>query len=218
MVSPSIHLHQFIKIEEGDLFGIIDLVGSLFKIDKRIDKWFESKDSLRRIMSCLAISEAETMTLSLEDLYKMEQEWPLQFDEMFNNGKKRLIKALHLRKKIIRMSYDADKNQSMCESSNVNSFSFARINTEMKSKNEKMNKVNKLLCLQELDEQDSDDFTSNYDSASSAGSEESIKVNCLEYKKDYTLLKVLKSDGEHKDQHVQADTHVGELLKKIKQN
>ena len=73
---PSIHWHQFVKINEGDSFGFSDFIGSLAKMKKGIDNWYESRGHMRRIFSALSITESETMSLSLDNLYRIEQEYP----------------------------------------------------------------------------------------------------------------------------------------------
>ena len=68
-VLPSYGYTQYITIENGDHFGIIDIMGSSKNDDFDIDEWYLNKNKLIRQFSVQATSDCEELTLDIAYLY-----------------------------------------------------------------------------------------------------------------------------------------------------
>lgn len=80
----------YLKIGVGDHFGAIDIIGS--SIEKfELDKFIEHKNLLKRQFTVAAMAEnVETLTLSLQDIHRMKQEFYEQYEELFQQASIRL--------------------------------------------------------------------------------------------------------------------------------
>ena len=80
----------YLKIGIGDHFGAIDIIGS--SIEKfELDKFIEHKNLLKRQFTVAAMTEnVETLTLSLQDIHRMKQEFYEQYEELFQQASIRL--------------------------------------------------------------------------------------------------------------------------------
>lgn len=90
---------SFIDISEGEHFGEIDLLP--FKDDKGELKKKEASDdqALRRLFSVQAKSFSRILCLKVEDLERIEQEYPECYTELFKNSLNRLRTTYELRLK-----------------------------------------------------------------------------------------------------------------------
>jgi CRP-like cAMP-binding protein len=72
---PSFKSTPYVKINSGNRFGVMDIVGccQLDNIETR--KWFTHKSNLKRLFSIQAIEESETLALNLDGLFHMMEEF-----------------------------------------------------------------------------------------------------------------------------------------------
>ena len=71
-VLPSFNNVSYINIGQGDLFGIIDILGSCFEDGElNLDDWMMRKNQLFRQFTVMSKSDTETLTLTINDLTKM---------------------------------------------------------------------------------------------------------------------------------------------------
>lgn len=60
----------YIKIDEGDQFGAIDIISSSDG-DFKVLKWMEQRSKILRRFTVMAFSTSETLTMNVEDLSKL---------------------------------------------------------------------------------------------------------------------------------------------------
>jgi hypothetical protein len=54
-VLPIVENYPYIRVENGDHFGIIDIIGTQLESDRgRLENWFENKSNLKRFFSIQA--------------------------------------------------------------------------------------------------------------------------------------------------------------------
>jgi len=71
----------YIKIIEGDFFGVIDIIHSIHKHEETdIDSWINHKDILRRSFSAISITNSELLTLSIQNFNRMRTEFQYYYD------------------------------------------------------------------------------------------------------------------------------------------
>ena len=89
---------RYFSIEEGDHFGEIDIV---FEVNQSILENPENESKpfshnfkgIYRRFTVQATKACSLLTLSTDNLFKMQYEFADQFDEIFRDGLKRLIDA-----------------------------------------------------------------------------------------------------------------------------
>ena len=81
-VLPSYDNTRYIDIEVGDNFGMIDIIGSTRTQDFEMNEWYEKKNQLKRQFSVMAINNVVIQILSMQDLFRMEQEFESCFESM----------------------------------------------------------------------------------------------------------------------------------------
>lgn len=90
-VLPSFDNTAYIRIGVGDHFGIIDIVGSSAIKNFEIDKFMENKNFLQRQFTVIANNDnVDTLTLSLQDLHRLKQEFNECYETMLLNSHIRL--------------------------------------------------------------------------------------------------------------------------------
>jgi hypothetical protein len=68
-VLPIVKNYPYIRIEHGDHFGVIDIIGTqLENDDGMLENWFENKNNLKRFFSVQASSKMECVKFSLTNL------------------------------------------------------------------------------------------------------------------------------------------------------
>ena len=84
----------YIKIGEGQCFGLMDLSACLIKDGFELDQLQENKQSLKRQFTVRAVDRCFSFSFSLEHLVKMKNEFGEYFNELTNNSEKRLRNAI----------------------------------------------------------------------------------------------------------------------------
>jgi hypothetical protein len=92
-VLPRYRNTPYIKIKEGNHFGIIDIVGSCQINDVDLSDWYKKKSLLSRQFTIQSRNQCEVLILSLQHLYQMEQEFIDCFDDLFQSSLLRLKNA-----------------------------------------------------------------------------------------------------------------------------
>jgi hypothetical protein len=59
---------EYMKINSGEHFGVIDIVGSMQFIEEDLDAWYDFKHKLKRQFSVQSIGESECLSLSVDNL------------------------------------------------------------------------------------------------------------------------------------------------------
>jgi len=73
-VLPIFNNQKYISVDDGDHFGLIDIIGSQFEIenDNNLDNWYNNRHELRRHFTIQTSTDtADTLSLHIEDVYKM---------------------------------------------------------------------------------------------------------------------------------------------------
>lgn len=85
-VLPKYENTIYINIQEGDHFGIIDLLGSCSNNFLDHNDWISRKTMLQCQFTIQALTEVTVQSLSIENLYKMQLEFPDIYDQLFNES------------------------------------------------------------------------------------------------------------------------------------
>ena len=65
-VLPSFKNTQYILIESGDNFGVIDIIGCVYNNDNMtLEDWYQKKHLIKRQFTIQATEESEVLTLSI---------------------------------------------------------------------------------------------------------------------------------------------------------
>jgi hypothetical protein len=115
-VLPRFNNKSYISIEQGDLFGHVDLANNkdMFKMQKSIRKRKSKKKvDLIRKFTVQASENCDLLTLTLEDLDKMYLEFPEICKELIQDAENRLQNELMIKIDSIReMELDQAKQHS----------------------------------------------------------------------------------------------------------
>lgn len=85
---------KYIDIEQGKYFGIIDILGSLLANDTTdFAAGFQQKDLLKRQFTVQCQKSCDLLNLSLDNLQKMEKEFPDSYDDLFASSYNQLNRA-----------------------------------------------------------------------------------------------------------------------------
>ena len=85
-VLPKHDNQSYIDISIGSCFGIIDIIGSCYKIlEIDVENWITRKDLMSRQNTILANDYCECMTISTQDLYRMQLEFQEHYDQLFTD-------------------------------------------------------------------------------------------------------------------------------------
>lgn len=93
-VLPSYQNKTYVSIFKGEMFGLIDILGSAQKHNFLIFEWNINKHLLQRNFSVRSKVDSEVLTLSYQDLYRMSQE----FQEVYSNL---LEESFHLLRRLL---------------------------------------------------------------------------------------------------------------------
>ncbi len=94
-VLPKYPSQVYIEIEQGELFGHVDLAynKAFFKYQKNFKKALnKNKDDMRRNFTVRAQDSCDILTLSMDDLEKMMLEFPDVYYELMNDASETLAK------------------------------------------------------------------------------------------------------------------------------
>ena len=82
-------------ISEGESFGVVDIIGSIYKEEKiSINNWFNRKDLMKRQFSILSDTYTEIMSLSILDLNRIQVEFLEYYDQLIEHKMDLLHKLL----------------------------------------------------------------------------------------------------------------------------
>ena len=84
-VLPAFDNVGYIDIEIGNVFGIIDIIGSAQSKDIEFEEWFQKKQFLQRQFTIMATSQVEVQFLSLPNLNRMEIEFNDYYQDLIAN-------------------------------------------------------------------------------------------------------------------------------------
>lgn len=84
---------SYIEIDEGDHFGVMDIIGSTQEENIDTNEWYSKKQILKRQFTIQAKLDSEVLILPILNLYQMQQEFIDAYDELFDRGIKRLRKG-----------------------------------------------------------------------------------------------------------------------------
>jgi len=105
-VLPKYKNTAFINIDVGAHFGIIDIVGSVLQSKFDMDDWISHKDILKRQFTVMALRESEVLYLTIQDLYRMKNEFLEAYEKIFSDANTRLRRALTLKLKAMKICGD----------------------------------------------------------------------------------------------------------------
>ena len=84
-VLPAFENVGYIDIKIGNVFGIIDIIGSAQSKDIDFKDWFQNKQLMQRQFTIMATSQVEVQFLSLKDLNRMEIEFYDYYQDLIAN-------------------------------------------------------------------------------------------------------------------------------------
>jgi hypothetical protein len=70
--------------------------------DLDLDKWIYHKEKLRRQFTLMSQTRCELLTLSIDDLHKMQHEFSEPYQDLFENAFVRLQRCLKIKLKAIK--------------------------------------------------------------------------------------------------------------------
>lgn len=70
LVLPKNHNFNYIELQKGCYFGLIDIIGCVFKLghEEDLDEWLKYKSNLVRLFTCMAQTDCHIYSLNLTDL------------------------------------------------------------------------------------------------------------------------------------------------------
>jgi hypothetical protein len=102
-VLPKYNNAYYIKIGEGNHFGLIDIIGSLLEGGHEdFDNWINYKDNIKRQFTIMALQNVELLSFSITDLNKMKMEFFEAYNSIFSNQYKRLDRTLKIKLKAMK--------------------------------------------------------------------------------------------------------------------
>lgn len=103
----------YIHVSKGNLFGLIDILGSSQKNEFEINSWHLNKNLLERQFSVQAQTEAELLAFQYQDLHRMSQEFSECYDLLFEE-------AVHMFRRVLLAKLLAIKHcRNMSKNKNV---------------------------------------------------------------------------------------------------
>lgn len=69
-VLPKNHNFKYIEIHKGCYFGLIDIIGSVFKLGQKedLDEWMKYRSNLVRLFTCIAQTNCHIYSLNIGEL------------------------------------------------------------------------------------------------------------------------------------------------------
>ena len=96
-VLPSFKNVAYISIKVGNTFGVLDIVGSIHSMDFDLEEWYQYKGYITRQFSVSAYNTVELLTLNLNYLNMMQQEFLDCYESLFEFCTIKLRKAWMLK-------------------------------------------------------------------------------------------------------------------------
>lgn len=96
-VLPSYDNIGYIDIETGDHIGVIDIIGSAMTHNVSLNNWFDHKNLLHRQFTTMALDNVEMLMLSINDLIRIQKEFPDYYKNLFQTAFYELRSAWVLR-------------------------------------------------------------------------------------------------------------------------
>lgn len=99
-VLPRYQNVQYIKIRKGNHFGVMDIIGSIRDHDPDAEItscWFKLRTHLTRQFSVLSVGDSQVLSLQIDDLYRMEQEYFDQFTNLIEESNRRIKNAFKVK-------------------------------------------------------------------------------------------------------------------------
>ena len=93
----------YIRIEEGDHFGHVDLVLDQHILMEQFNIKMKQEKNLTRRFTVQALINCELLLLMIEDIDKMKIEFPEKFEHLFMNSYRRLKKELEIKIEAIKL-------------------------------------------------------------------------------------------------------------------
>lgn len=88
MVLPRYCNAKYVNFNEGSYFGIIDIIGSMIKLDNSddIEDWFNHKFDLTREFTVMAENYTQLLSLSLQDFNRLHIEFPEIYKKLIDDA------------------------------------------------------------------------------------------------------------------------------------
>lgn len=103
-VLPKHNNIKYIEFQQGNHFGVTDIVGSVLSSkDQDLEKWMNYKESLRRQFTSMSQTRCELLTLSVDELARMQHEFQEPYENLFESAYSRLNRCLKIKLKAIRV-------------------------------------------------------------------------------------------------------------------
>lgn len=169
-VLPAFHNTVYIQTEIGSMFGLIDIFGSAQKYHFDLNSWNMHETKLQRQFSVRTLTEAEVLTLSYRDLFRMSQEFPEIYNELIENSYRlfrrvllaKLLALKHSRTSIKFLEENADLDNNLEASDRE----MLRVKAMVSTRTNRMIEFNPF-DLEQVEEIESEDIlTSELDSMS----------------------------------------------------
>ena len=114
---PKYRNATYINVDEGDHFGIIDIIASILDSNYDLEQWYGHLDVLQRQFTVMAISTCECLQLSVQDFRKMKLEFREVYTKLFSDSYTRLRRCIKLRIKAIKLCEDKWETASLASKS-----------------------------------------------------------------------------------------------------
>ena len=89
LVLPKFSCIKYVDFDSGQLFGILDIVSSMIKLDQpKINDWIFHKQKLKRSSTVMTDKSTQLLSLSINDLSRLQQQFEGEYDGMFHNADK----------------------------------------------------------------------------------------------------------------------------------
>lgn len=92
-VLPRYNNTKYIRVKNGNHFGIIDIIGAMQKERIDIEDWYKQRHLLNRQFSVQSTQNSEVLNLQIVNLYQMQQEFLDCFNDIFLGAMNTLKKA-----------------------------------------------------------------------------------------------------------------------------
>lgn len=105
-VLPKFNNSRYISINNGNYFGVIDIIGSLLQSENgyaKLNEWVKYKDLIKRQFTIMATTQCELLTFSIADINKMKQEFLEAYETLFFDTFKRLCRTLKVKLNAMRI-------------------------------------------------------------------------------------------------------------------
>lgn len=104
MVLPRYSNAKYVNFDEGSYFGVIDIIGSMIKLDNTddVEEWFNHKYDLTREFTVMAEAFTQLLSLNLQDFNRLHIEFPEIYKKLIADAEVQLKKVLVLKMNAIK--------------------------------------------------------------------------------------------------------------------